>query len=412
MKLLVVAPHPFFTPRGTPFSVYYRTLVMAEQDVPIDLLTYHPGADVDIPGVRIVRIPRVRWLEPVPIGPSWKKLFLDVFMVLWTIGMLARHRYAVVHAHEEAVFWCRFLKPIFRFRLIYDMHSSLPQQLENFRFTKSKLLIGIFKKLEDSCLRAADAVITICPDLRDYALACGVDEDRHLLIENSIFDDVRLAGKAQAASRPEASGATVDFDPAHPVIVYAGTFEAYQGIDILVRAFERVHRQRDDVRLVLAGGTDEQIAAMRDLAVGLGLSEACVFTGRVSKTEALRLTSEAQVLVSPRIHGTNTPLKIYEQLASGKPLVATRIWSHTQVLDDTVCFLVEPEPESMAEGLLGALERPADAAQRASNARALYDRDYARPIYVGKIRRLLEIVGLRQATIADEVQGEHDGYSS
>ena len=410
--MLVVAPQPFFTPRGTPFSVYYRTLVVAEQDVPIDLLTYHPGADVDIPGVRIVRIPRVRWLEPVPIGPSWKKLFLDVFMVLWTIGMLARHRYAVVHAHEEAVFWCRFLKPIFRFRLIYDMHSSLPQQLENFRFTKSKLLIGIFKKLEDSCLRAADAVITICPDLRDYALESGVDEDRHLLIENSIFDDVRLAGKAQAAPRSEESGATVEFDPAHPVILYAGTFEAYQGIDILVRAFERVHRRRDDVRLVLAGGTDEQVRAMRDLAAELGLSEACVFTGRVSKTEALRLTSEAQVLVSPRIHGTNTPLKIYEQLASGKPLVATRIWSHTQVLDDTVCFLVEPEPESMAAGLLGALEQPDDAEDRARNARALYDRDYARPIYVGKIRRLLEIVGLRQATIAAEVQGEHDGYSS
>ena len=54
-------------------------------------------------------------------------------MILWTIGLLARHRYAVVHAHEEAVFWCRFLKPVFRFRLIYDMHSSLPQQLENFQ---------------------------------------------------------------------------------------------------------------------------------------------------------------------------------------------------------------------------------------------------------------------------------------
>jgi hypothetical protein len=49
---------------------------------------------------------------------------------------LARHRYDAVHAHEESVFWCRFLKPFFRFRLIYDMHSSLPQQLSNFQFSK------------------------------------------------------------------------------------------------------------------------------------------------------------------------------------------------------------------------------------------------------------------------------------
>ena len=62
------------------------------------------------------------------------------------------------------------------------------------------------------------------------------------------------------------------------------------------------------------------------------------------------------MLVSPRVHGTNTPLKVYEHLASGKPLVATRIWSHTQVLDDSVCFLVEPEPDSMAKGLLRALQ--------------------------------------------------------
>ena len=145
--MLVVAPHPFFTPRGTPFSVYYRTLVLAEAGVKIDLLTYHPGQDVDIPGVRIKRIPRIAFLEPVPIGPSVKKLLLDVPVLLWTIGMLIKHRYKIVHAHEESVFWCRVLKPIFRFKMIYDMHSSLPQQLENFGFTKSKILIGTFRFL-------------------------------------------------------------------------------------------------------------------------------------------------------------------------------------------------------------------------------------------------------------------------
>ena len=404
MKLLVVAPHPFFTPRGTPFSVYYRTLVVAEQGMTIDLLTYHPGKDVDIPGVRIVRIPRIAWLEPVPIGPSWRKLGLDLLMIPWTIGMLLRHRYRVVHAHEEAVFWCRFLKPIFRFRLIYDMHSSLPQQLENFRFTKSRLLIRIFKVLEDSCLRAADAVVTICPDLRDYALESGVAAEKHLLIENSIFDDVCLkeVPRATHAAGSVESAAQVDFAPSSPVVLYAGTFEAYQGIDILIRAFAKVHGRRPDVRLLVAGGADEQIRVMRALADELGLGEACMFTGPVSKAEALHFTRSAQVLVSPRVHGTNTPLKIYEQLASGKPLVATRIWSHTQVLDDSVCFLVKPDPESMAEGLVQALDEPGEAARRARNAVALYERDYARPIYVGKIRRLLGLVGYE----AEEAQAQ------
>jgi len=390
MRMLVISPQPFFTPRGTPFSVYYRALVMAEQGVEIDLLTYGAGEDVDIPGVRIVRIPRVRFLEPIPVGPSGKKIVLDMLMFLWTIGLLIKHRYSVVHAHEESVFWCRFLKPLFRFRLIYDMHSSLPQQLTNFKFTKSRFLIGAFKWLEDNALRAADAVITICPDLRDYALSTGLSGDRHLLIENSIFDDVRLKKKAAATS----GGASVaqTFDPRFPVILYAGTFEAYQGIDVLVRAFAVVAAKRPDARLWLVGGTEAQVRRARELVTELGLTDACVLTGVVPKAQALRYTADAALLVSPRLHGTNTPLKIYEQLASGKPLVATRIWSHTQVLDEKVCYLVDPEPQSMADGLLLALADLGRTTERPQNARALYEREYARPVYEGKIRRLLEIV--------------------
>ncbi len=391
--LLVVAPHPFFTPRGTPFSVYYRTMMMAGAGVKIDLLTYGVGQDVDIPHCRIVRVPRIRALEPVPIGPSGKKLVLDVFMLVWTIAMLLRHRYKFVHAHEEAVFWVRALKPIFRFKMIYDMHSSLPQQLENFGFTKSKAIIGTFKYLEDSCLKAADAVITICPDLRDYALAQGVQEDRHFLIENSIFEDVKLVDGLKDSASASAQSPQIVFTPDVPTLVYAGTFERYQGIDRVIGAFAIVASERPNVRLILAGGTDTQVAAMQAVAANAGLGDNCIFAGRVSKTTALQFNQDADVLLSPRVDGTNTPLKIYEQLASGKPLVATNIWSHTQVLTEEVCFLVEPTAQSIAEGMLQALNDPAEAARRAANARALYDRDYARPIYEAKMRALLDQVG-------------------
>ena len=391
MKVLVVAPHPFFTPRGTPFSVYYRTLVMAEQGAKIDVLTYGMGQDVDIPGVRIFRIPRLRWLGPVRVGPSWPKVVLDVFMILWTIGLLIKNRYQVVHAHEESVFWCRLLKPIFGFRLIYDMHSSLPHQLENFQFTRSRFLIGTFKALEEHCLEAASAVITICPDLRDYVLKLGVSPDRHLMIENSIFDDVRVREPAEDHGAIRAHK-PVDFGPGHPVILYAGTFEVYQGIEILIEAFAHVVRQRPEARLLLVGGTPDQVRRLRVLADSLALGDTCILTGPIPKSGAMRYTQSAMVLVSPRLHGTNTPLKIYEQLASGRPLVATRIWSHTQVLDDSVCYLVEPTPLSLAEGLLTALTDESGSAGRARNARALYEREYARPAYERKIQRLLEIV--------------------
>ena len=391
MTWLVVAPQPFFTPRGTPLSVYYRTLVVAEQGVKIDLLTYGPGQDVDIPGVRVIRIPRLRALEPVPVGPSWQKLLLDLFLILWTIGLLTRHRYRVVHAHEEAVFWCRALKPFFGFRLIYDMHSCLSQQLESFRFSSSRLLIGAFQALERSSLRAANVVITICPDLRDHVMKLGVDAERHLLIENSVFGDVRLRAPA-GGSCAAADSVSVPFERGNPLILYAGTFEPYQGVELLVQAFARVRAEQPEARLLLVGGSDPQIRSLRALADSLGLGDTVLLTGRVAKSTVALYTQAASVLVSPRLHGSNTPLKIYEQIASGRTLVATRVRSHTQVLDETVCCLVDPDPAALAGGLLEVLNDPRRAEALARNAASYYQREYSRPIYEGKVRRLLDLV--------------------
>ncbi|NIS75879.1 MAG: glycosyltransferase [Deltaproteobacteria bacterium] len=397
MKALVIAPQPFFSPRGTPLSVYYRTLVTAELGVDIDLLTYGEGWDVDIPGVRIIRIPRFSFLGNVKIGPSYLKLFLDLFIIIWTIGLLVKNRYDFVHAHEESVFFCRFLKPIFRFKMIYDMHSSLPQQLTNFQFTKSRFLIDLFKKLEDTSLRAADAVITICPDLANYVDTLINEKGKHLLIENSIFDQVRLlpqtTKKDQTNTGAGDGDTAIDLPEGKRFVVYAGTLEPYQGIDILINAFKEVHARDESALLLIVGGTNQQVVHYRDMAEKAGVERSVIFTGRVYQTVAKHYCNLASVLVSPRSDGTNTPLKIYEYLYSGIPMVATDIYSHTQVLDDDVAFLVKPEPEDMARGILSALTSEEARKRKVENACSLYERKYSRIVYEAKMKKLLEIIG-------------------
>ena len=95
-RILTVAPEPFFSPRGTPLSVYYRTLALSELGARVDLLTYGEGEEIDLPGVRTYRIPRFRWLGSAKVGPSVLKAFLDLFLVAWTIGLLLRNRYDAV----------------------------------------------------------------------------------------------------------------------------------------------------------------------------------------------------------------------------------------------------------------------------------------------------------------------------
>ena len=396
MKALVVAPQPFFSPRGTPFSVYYRTLVTAELGVEVDLLTYGEGQDVDIPGVRIIRIPRFAFLGNVKVGPSLLKLFLDLFIVLWAIGLLLRNRYKFVHAHEEAVFFCRFLKPLFHFKLVYDMHSSLPQQLTNFQFTNSKSLIGLFKKLEDASLRAADSIITICPDLADYVNNLLPNNRKHILIENSIFDPINLApgcsGSIHSFPEPSSDEKPSKLPNNRRFVVYAGTLEPYQGIDLLIESFPHVTKGDSDAFLLVVGGTKAQVENCSRLAQKCNLESDILFTGRVSKSLAKYYCGLASVLVSPRIQGTNTPLKIYEQLASGIPLVATRIYSHTQVVNDDVAILVEPKPSDMARGILAAIDSNGHGQQVAAKAKRFYEENYSRPVYVEKMRQLLDLL--------------------
>ena len=385
----MLAPQPFFAPRGTPHSVYFRALTMSEQGARIDLLTYGEGTDVDIPGVRQIRIPHPPFVAPVRIGPSPLKALLDLVMLGVFVRQLMSESYDVVHAHEESVFFAALLKPVFGYGLVYDMHSSLPQQLSNFRTSRSRLLIGLFRALERLSLQRADLVITICQDLAAYAEARMPDPTRQHLIENTRFEPVRFAdGEAVKRDRPS----RFEFPECSRVIFYAGSFEPYQGLDLVIQAFADVALSHPDAKLVLAGGSPEQIAHLAAMAKQAGVRELCLFPGSIPQEDVRRLLTRATVLLSSRVSGTNTPLKIYEQISSGVPLVATRILSHTQVLDDSIAILVEPTPRGLAEGLKRALSGEEGVRQKAVAARETAHRDYSPEMYRHKIAAFLDML--------------------
>jgi glycosyltransferase involved in cell wall biosynthesis len=217
------------------------------------------------------------------------------------------------------------------------------------------------------------------------------------MIENSIFESVRLLPNvkthdSEVLSNPDFSEKTLELPQGKRFVVYAGTLEPYQGIDILLEAFKQVVSKTKDAHLIIVGGDNAQVEFYSNFAETLGLSGKTLLTGRVSQILAKHYCKLASVLVSPRSEGTNTPLKIYEQLASGIPLVATNIYSHTQVLNGDVAFLVEPNPNEMAAGILNALNQDEEKYRIVANARNLYDKMYSRPVYVKKMRNVIEIL--------------------
>jgi glycosyltransferase involved in cell wall biosynthesis len=175
-------------------------------------------------------------------------------------------------------------------------------------------------------------------------------------------------------------------DPDMPLVLYTGTFEAYQGLDLLFASMRPVIAARPDTRLLLAGGRPEQIEAARAQAAALGLGAAVIFAGQRPAEEIPAFLDAADVLVSPRSLGTNTPLKIYQYLRSGRPIVATRLLTHTQVLDDEVAFLTEATPEGFGAGVLAAIADPERARAVGARARHLADTKYSYDAYLSRTR--------------------------
>jgi glycosyltransferase involved in cell wall biosynthesis len=386
VKILMIAPEPFFEPRGTPFSEFHRIRALVELGHTVDLVTYPFGKDVSIPGLRVFRSLRAPFIRDVRIGPSLAKIPLDALLALTVIRRALSERYDAVHSHEEGSFIGVVLAAVLGVPHLYDMHSSLPQQLTNFAFSRSTVLRRVFEVMERFVIRRSRVVIVICPHLADTVRTI----DRAVptvLIENSPGSgDSPVAGSG-ARIRQE-----LGVSPAAPLVLYTGTFEAYQGLDLLFAAAAHVLRQRPEVRLVLAGGRPEQITAARAAARGCGVGDAVIFAGQRPAEEIPAFLDAADALVSPRSSGTNTPLKIYQYLRSGRPIVATRLLTHTQVLDDDVAYLSEATPQGFGAAILAALADPERARVVGDRARQLAETKYSYEAYLNRTRQALALL--------------------
>ena len=377
----MIAPEPFFEPRGTPFSEYHRIRALLELGHTVDLVTYPFGQDVSMPGLRVFRCLRPPFVREVRIGPSLAKIPLDITLTFTALRRALSERYDVVHSHEEGSFIGVFLAAMLRVPHLYDMHSSLPQQLSNFAFSRSRLLHAAFRWMERFVIRRSRAVIVICQHLEDTVREI---EPRvpTVLIENSPGSgDEPVAGSGAAVRRQ------LGIAEEAPIVLYTGTFEAYQGLDLLFAAARQVLDRRPDARFLLAGGRPDQVAAARADAARAGLGDAVVFAGQRPAGEIPNYLDAADLLVSPRSSGTNTPLKIYQYLRSGRAIVATRLLTHTQVLDDTVAILTHPTPEGFAQGILAGIEDPAAARAVGQAARQLAETKYSYEAYLSRTRQ-------------------------
>jgi len=361
-RVLVVAPEPFYEDRGTPIAVRNVLQALSELDYHVDLLAYPVGQPIGIPRVRVLRLPNLFGLRHVPVGLSLRKLVLDAMLVpaLWL--QLRRERYCCVHAVEEAAFPAVVLAHRRGLPVIYDMQSSLPEQMVKFRVFRGRSIQPLLRQCEAWLLRRADAVVSSAGLLHRVSEAAPGKLAQEWLFPSMATAPRRGAGTVLRAELGIPTNA--------PVVVYAGTFEPYQGLAMLLAAIPRIRESVPDAVFVLVGGDKESLAQMREDAKHLQLHGSLILTGRKPREEMPTYMAMADLLVSPRVYGDNLPLKVFDYLAAGRPIVATDLPSHRALLDETRAILVEPCADGLAQGIISLLRDPPRAARLAIAAQA------------------------------------------
>lgn len=184
--------------------------------------------------------------------------------------------------------------------------------------------------------------------------------------------------------------------PDELVLMYVGNLEFYQGIDLLLESFTLAFDKGGDVpvRLVIIGGKDGDIQKYELKTRNIGIAPYVYFLGRRSVEHLGYYLSQADILLSPRIKGRNTPMKLYSYLDSGKPVLATDLPTHNCVLNDEIAVLSAPNPEAFAEGMVYLVANPQVRGELAEAAKRMVQEKHSFSAYKQRLNSLYDSLQL------------------
>jgi glycosyltransferase involved in cell wall biosynthesis len=366
MRILKIVPQAFYTPRGTPLSAYHRARELAARGHEVDILTY--GVGEPPPPELQARLFRARgphFATSIPPGPSRLKIWLDCLLFVNLIARLCVRRYDLLYAHEEGALLAKIAGAIFRIPYVYDMHSSLPLQITDWKFSSRRSVINAFRWVEEQSVRGACAVVAISPAVESAARRAfpGV----HCVVIVNNFEIGSTATPEQIAAVRASHG----IGPDRKLVLYTGSFVALQALDLLIGAIPQVVAAVPQAIFLLVGGNDAELAQLRKQAEQLGVSQYVLLERMQPQASMPAYLGAADVLVSPRVQGINPPGKLLPYLASGRPVVATNTLVHNQLLNERSAILTAPDAAGIAAGLITALTDTARVASVLQGAEQL-----------------------------------------
>ncbi|RRR73485.1 MAG: glycosyltransferase [Candidatus Viridilinea halotolerans] len=312
-----------------------------------------------------------------------------------TAAVLAprRHEVEAVYVRQVicAAWWAGVLGPQLGLPVIYEAHDL---EAHNPSRAKEPWATGLLHLIDRVALTRATRVVSLTDDFRQLLGQIGWRAPHEVAVIPDAYDEQVFAPGKRRVARA-ALGLPLDA----PIIAYAGMTFAHRWLDGLVAAVAQMQAQQPNLTLVLLGGRDGERAALRQQAQALGLPVAeraqgatagsCLLLAPRPQAEVARYLIAADVLAIPDTvtDVTASPLKLFEYLALGTPLVLPRIAALHEIVPGELCY---PFTRRDFAGLVAALT--AALAERGDELGAARRTLAAEHTYGRRAERILAVI--------------------
>lgn len=311
LNVAVAAACPLPANRGTPSRILRMAEAVSYLGHNVHIVTYHFGLDIQSRGIEIHRIPRFPYTYFAP-GPTFTKLLiLDPLLLIKLLKVVTKRKIDLIHAHHfEGALVGYMVRKLTGIRVIYDAHTTLESELDLYHFVNPKWLANL---LDRKVPQWADHIIAVSSTLEEFLVNTGVAKNKIDVIPNGV--------------------SLVDFDGKDPnvirrkynlqdsqIVMYTGSLAAFQEVDYLIEAMEKVTNKHNDVVLVLVGNSG--IERYKKMCSRSETLKNVLLVGEQTFKEIPFFLASADVVVSPRTRCPGMPQKLVNYMAAQKAIVS------------------------------------------------------------------------------------------
>ncbi len=390
MRILVIAPTPFFADRGCHVRIYEQVRTLQSHGHCATICTYHIGRDIE--GFEIRRSLHVPWYSRLTAGPSIHKFYVDL-LLLWTVlRAYVSTKPEVIHAHlHEGILIGKVVSLLFRTPLVADLQGSLTGELIDHRFFKRGGLIHhLFSAIENWLVRMPDATLTSSTRMLRW-----FEENRHKDTKNLlvIVDGVDTK-RFQPGFGVKALREKVRLPAGHKIVGFLGVLTEYQGISVLLEAIPYVIKRFPQTHFLLMGYPN--MDHYREKARALGVSEYTTFTGRVDYEEAPTYLALCALYVSPKLLSSEGNGKLLNYMAMGRPIVASDTPVNREILGSLGVYAKVGDSNSLAEAMIKVLSDEDFATSLGRQLRIRAEEEFSWQVIGKRIETVYhELIGFR-----------------